>query len=545
MTPLMPLALLACAQGLIVGGGGGASAGDDTGPAPQAEACDAPMACEPAVELACAGPETALDPVPGPSVCPEHAVTDDAPDGFPVGATPVTFTDETTGETCATEVVVFDAAAPVVSCPETLVLASGDGEDQAIPLEDFLASDACAPGEETWALSAEAASLGSALVTFTAADPSGNAASCDATVRVLDLTAPGGLQVLSAERLDDGATSVALGWTEPPGADASHVAVQIAEAEGGPWTTVASAGAPMVDGVVLEGDSAWARIVAVGEDLEGGASAAIQLHAIEAETYHLEEVELPGIDFATSLYGVVRHPADLGGGPYPLILLIHGNHGNCRYTATSYDTCVTVDTHACDYDGYEPAPNAEGMAFQAETLAAQGYVAVSISANALNCRNVYIEERAWLLRGHLDLWLGWSQEAGGRYEGALDMMSVGLVGHSRGGDAVGVAPGLLDESPIEGVHVASVFAIAPTDYEDTTVGPTPYLALLPACDGDVSSLSGRDIYDRASAEVDGAARALINQFFKRLVGQVDDAGAAPGFFARLLSQLLTVLGLGR
>ena len=86
MTPLMPLALLACAQGLIVGGGGGASAGDDTGPAPQAEACDAPMACEPAVELACAGPETALDPVPGPSVCPEHAVTDDAPDGFPVGA---------------------------------------------------------------------------------------------------------------------------------------------------------------------------------------------------------------------------------------------------------------------------------------------------------------------------------------------------------------------------------------------------------------------------------------------------------------------------
>jgi len=45
--------------------------------------------------------------------------------------------------------------------------------------------------------------------------------------------------------------------------------------------------------------------------------------------------------------------------------------------------------------------------------------------------------------------------------------------------------------------------------------------------------------------MDGAARALINQFFKRLVGQVDDAGAAPGFFARLLSQLLTVLGLGR
>ncbi len=55
--------------------------------------------------------------------------------------------------------------------------------------------------------------------------------------------------------------------------------------------------------------------------------------------------------------------------------------------------------------------------------------------------------------------------------------------------------------------------------------------------GKVAAVGGR--------MMDGAARALINQFFKRLVGQVDDAGAAPGFFARLLSQLLTVLGLGR
>jgi 2-furoyl-CoA dehydrogenase large subunit len=41
--------------------------------------------------------------------------------------------------------------------------------------------------------------------------------------------------------------------------------------------------------------------------------------------------------------------------------------------------------------------------------------------------------------------------------------------------------------------------------------------------------------------MDGAARALINQFFKRLVGQVGDAGAPAGLFVRLLAWL----GLGQ
>jgi 2-furoyl-CoA dehydrogenase large subunit len=51
--------------------------------------------------------------------------------------------------------------------------------------------------------------------------------------------------------------------------------------------------------------------------------------------------------------------------------------------------------------------------------------------------------------------------------------------------------------------------------------------------GKVAAVGGR--------MMDGAARALINQFFKRLVNQVGDTDAAPGLFARLLSWL----GLGR
>ena len=504
MTALLLLGLLACQNkdAVIV-----EETGDDTGATIQTADCDAPLECVSEVALSCAGPETVLSPVPSPSACPEHSVTDDAPDSFPVGTTTVTFTDADSGQSCTTDVVVTDPVAPVVRCPESLVLASGDGAAADVPAEQFEASDVCAPGEETTALSAETVDLGSSELSFTATDPSGNEAICTTPVSVLDLAAPTGLQVLGAALLEDGTTSVALGWTDPLGADTSHVVIQSADTADGPWDTVATASGPMVDSLVVAEGSQWMRAVAVGEGVDGGASEAIEVHAIEADGYHVEEVDLPGISFATSLYGVVRHPADLDAGPYPLVLLIHGNHGNCRSIGTSYDDCATIDTHSCDYPGYEPAPNAEGMAFQAETLAAQGFVAVSISANALNCRNVYIVERAWLLRGHLAQWLDWSEEVGGKYEGTVDLTNVGLVGHSRGGDAVGVAPGLLEANPLDGVDIGAIFAIAPTDYEDTTVGDTPYLTVLPACDGDVSSLSGREIYDRSSVTSDGAARA--------------------------------------
>nr|MBC8242185.1 xanthine dehydrogenase family protein molybdopterin-binding subunit [Alphaproteobacteria bacterium] len=51
--------------------------------------------------------------------------------------------------------------------------------------------------------------------------------------------------------------------------------------------------------------------------------------------------------------------------------------------------------------------------------------------------------------------------------------------------------------------------------------------------GKVAAVGGR--------MMDGAARALINQFFKRLVGQVGDADIPSTLFARLLAWL----GLGR
>ena len=49
-------------------------------------------------------------------------------------------------------------------------------------------------------------------------------------------------------------------------------------------------------------------------------------------------------------------------------------------------------------------PNAEGYVYLMETLAASGYVTVSVSANALNCRDDFIPERTQLLLEHLRRW---------------------------------------------------------------------------------------------------------------------------------------------
>jgi len=88
---------------------------------------------------------------------------------------------------------------------------------------------------------------------------------------------------------------------------------------------------------------------------------------------------------------------------------------------------------------------------------------------------------------------------------------------------VGGASGPLGTSQGEG-HVT---------LRETAGGTKVEYSYTVAISGKVAAVGGR--------MMDGAARALINQFFKRLVSQVDDAVAAPGLWARLLSWL----GLGR
>lgn len=491
---------------------GGSSMGDDTGDDDDTQCADGVLTCTPAVMAACAGDTTNVN-VPTPDTCGGPVtISDDRPGGgFPLGETTVTFMGG--GDACTTVVTVSDDTAPELTCPpaQTVVRTS---PDDPVTVPEATATDACS--DVTVTTSPSELQPGVNTVTYTATDAAGLTAECQAELTVIDLFAPERLRVISATLQGDGTTSVVLAW-EPVASDGvTGYRVERAAAADGPWSELGVAGAGELTYLdpAMPGTAAYYRVVTLADTVDGGASEPARALAIAATGYDVRDHTVPTVGFPTTLYGVVRHPVDLDAGPFPLIVMIHGNHGICRATPDSTnDSCATSSDHECPEAGMVTTPNAEGMAYQAETLAANGYIAVTISANALNCRNDYIPERAQLVIEHLRQWKAWNESdtgpLGAAFVGRVDLSRVGLVGHSRGGDAVSNVPSALVDTPVAGVTVASVFAIAPTDFHDATVVNTPYAVLLPACDGDVSNLIGMDIYDRSVSTADPQPRAQV------------------------------------
>jgi hypothetical protein len=465
-------------------------------------------------------------------------ITSDAPaDGFPVGETTVTFTG-TNGDatdTCTTIVTVSDLTPPDIECAPDVTVVRTAPDTTVTPPAPASATDLCDDDLDVTSAPAEIP-YGVTDVEYTATDDAGLTASCTTTVTVLDGFAVTGTRILSARLNGDSTTSITLGW-EPTGGDATGYRIDRAADPDGPFSAV---GTVAVDAALFTDPSTadphnYYRIVTLVGELEGGATELIHAYAIAAAGYDLDNQSVPGVSFLTTLYGVVRHPVDLAAGPYPLVVMLHGNHGNCRQNGTTDDYCQTRNGQDCTWGGFTTTPNAEGMVFQTETLAAQGYIAVTISGNAVNCRDDYIPERTQLVLEHLRRWKGWNEASadpfGAEFVGAVDMDRVGLVGHSRGGDAVSSVPLALAATPIAGLTVASIFAIAPTDYHSTTPVGTDYAVLLPSCDGDVSNLWGRDIYDRGLDPADHVVRSQVffvgaNHNFFSTEWTYDDGGDA-------------------
>ena len=80
------------------------------------------------------------------------------------------------------------------------------------------------------------------------------------------------------------------------------------------------------------------------------------------------------------------------------------------------------------------------------------------------------DARGWLLLEHLAQWRDWNEESSHRFQGVVDMDRVALIGHSRGGEAVGIAAAFnaLDRYPDDATldfdfdfNLRGVIAIAP------------------------------------------------------------------------------------
>lgn len=191
-----------------------------------------------------------------------------------------------------------------------------------------------------------------------------------------------------------------------------------------------------------------------------------------------------------------------GDGPFPIFLIVHGNHSAGDFSDAGY---AYLGTH----------------------LASRGIIAVSVDENFLNGFFLYDGEgkempvRGWLLLKHLQAWRGWNADPASPFYGKVDLERVVVSGHSRGGEAAAHAAGLNRKltQPISkiaqegefGFGIRGVLAIAAPDGQYKPAGTkriltdVSYLYLYGGHDQDLWWMAGLQQYNRVKFEADPAA----------------------------------------
>ncbi|XOV83070.1 MAG: hypothetical protein ACFHXK_19735 [bacterium] len=187
-----------------------------------------------------------------------------------------------------------------------------------------------------------------------------------------------------------------------------------------------------------------------------------------------------------------------GQGPFPIVLIVHGNHSMEDYSD----------------DGYS---------YLGEMFARRGLIAVSVDQNLLNSSTSNSltlfdgglekenDARGWLLLEHLRQWRLWSQDTAHDLAGKVDLDRVVLIGHSRGGEAVSEAavfnrlPAYPDDATLTfdyNFGLRGVIAIAPVDHQydprglGTVMQDINYLVIHGSHDSDVTAFAGAATFNR-------------------------------------------------
>ena len=209
-------------------------------------------------------------------------------------------------------------------------------------------------------------------------------------------------------------------------------------------------------------------------------------------------LQLPGLKGKVEMTADVHYPSGLHGGPYPLVLFLHGNHYSC------FKGVKAAYTWPCPA-GWQPLPNYAGYDYIARRLASYGFIVVSVSANGVNVLGNQVgdtgmRQRGELLERHIDRWRMWDTVGGApfgrRFVGKVDLSRIGTMGHSRGGEGA-IWNVIVDRERAVPYGIDAVLALAPVDFDRTTVNDVPLAVMLPYCDGDVSDLEGMHYFDDA------------------------------------------------
>jgi hypothetical protein len=199
----------------------------------------------------------------------------------------------------------------------------------------------------------------------------------------------------------------------------------------------------------------------------------------------------------------VHYPTNLGNGPYPLVVLVHGHFTTCYGEDANGQFAVSSDW-PCLND-FQPIPSYQGYEYLASLLASHGMIVTSISANGINAKENAVSttmgsaERAELIQHHLDMWYTFSTTGGSfgtQFVGKVDLSRVGMMGHSRGGEGI-IWHYELNASQGSPYGSKALLPLAPVNAFRHHVNDVPVGVLLAYCDGDVHDLAGVAYFDDA------------------------------------------------
>ncbi|MDR4515923.1 MAG: hypothetical protein MRK00_00770 [Nitrosomonas sp.] len=178
-----------------------------------------------------------------------------------------------------------------------------------------------------------------------------------------------------------------------------------------------------------------------------------------------------------------------GDGPFPLILIVHGNSSMEKFSD-------------------------QGYAYLGELLASRGFIVVSVDQNFVNAtwsgdfKGQEMPVRGWLLLKHLEQWRSWNQDKFHDLFGKIKIDEIILIGHSRGGEAVAIAASFNtlsffpDNANLEfdfNFNIIGIVEIAPTDtryFRRMALKNINYLSLHGSHDSDQASFFGFRQYQR-------------------------------------------------
>ena len=220
-------------------------------------------------------------------------------------------------------------------------------------------------------------------------------------------------------------------------------------------------------------------------------------HAITSTDYQLAPVKLPGIGQLSEMVGHIVTPVDATNDS-PLVLFLHGRHEPCYRPRGTAPRTVPFVADARVWScppGQKPVPSYLGYDYVQRRLASQGYVTVSISADAINALDFRDDDGGAAARATLD---PRPPARVGRVRRQRDPpgrpveRGPGRAQPRRRGSRPRVArPAGCDE----GYHVTGQVLIGPTDFAFQAAPATPTVTILPYCDGDVSDLQGQNFTD--------------------------------------------------